>query len=132
MRRAGFLSDVESFDPEFFGISPREAARMDPQQRLLLEVTWEALEHAGVQADSLVDSATGVFVSGSPNQYLSRFSEDPKEFDAYALTGNLPCTLSGRVSYVLGLRGPNLALDTGCSGALVALHLASQLSLIHI
>ncbi|WP_434391508.1 SDR family NAD(P)-dependent oxidoreductase [Melittangium boletus] len=126
VRRAGFLSDVESFDPEFFGISPREAARMDPQQRLLLEVTWEALEHAGVQADSLVDSATGVFVSGSTNQYLSRFSEDPKEFDAYALTGNLPCTLSGRVSYVLGLRGPNLALDTGCSGALVALHLASQ------
>ncbi|WP_375772902.1 SDR family NAD(P)-dependent oxidoreductase [Archangium gephyra] len=126
VRRAGFLSDVESFDPEFFGISPREAARMDPQQRLLLEVTWEALEHAGLQADALVDSATGVFVSGAPNQYLSRFGEDPKELDAYALTGNLPCTLSGRVSYVLGLRGPNLAIDTGCSGALVALHLAAQ------
>ncbi|ADO72988.1 type I polyketide synthase [Stigmatella aurantiaca] len=126
VRRAGFLSDIESFDPEFFGISPREAARMDPQQRLLLEVTWEALEHAGQPADALVDSATGVFVSGAPNQYLSRFGEDPSELDAYALTGNLPCTLSGRVSYVLGLRGPNLFLDTGCSGALVALHLACQ------
>ncbi|WP_309891777.1 SDR family NAD(P)-dependent oxidoreductase [Archangium sp.] len=126
VRRAGFLSDIQSFDPEFFGISPREAARMDPQQRLLLEVTWEALENAGLQANALVDSATGVFVSGAPNQYLSRFGEDPTELDAYALTGNLPCTLSGRVSYVLGLRGPNLFLDTGCSGALVALHLASQ------
>ncbi|MDC0708568.1 SDR family NAD(P)-dependent oxidoreductase [Stigmatella sp. ncwal1] len=126
VRRAGFLSDIESFDPEFFGISPREAARMDPQQRLLLEVTWEALEHAGQPANALVDSATGVFVSGAPNQYLNRFGEDPAELDAYALTGNLPCTLSGRVSYVLGLRGPNLFVDTGCSGALVALHLACQ------
>ncbi|ACY15481.1 type I polyketide synthase [Haliangium ochraceum] len=126
VRRAGFLDDIESFDPEFFGISPREAARMDPQQRLLLEVTWEALEHAGVAADALVDSSTGVFVSGAPNQYLERFGDDPIELDAYALTGNLPCTLSGRVSYVLGLRGPNLFLDTGCSGALVALHLACQ------
>ncbi|MET0401149.1 MAG: SDR family NAD(P)-dependent oxidoreductase, partial [Cystobacter sp.] len=126
VRRAGFLSDIESFDPEFFGIAPREATRMDPQQRLLLEVTWEALEHAGQPTHSLVDSATGVFVSGAPNQYMDRFGEDPKEIDAYSLTGNLPCTLSGRVSYVLGLRGPNLFVDTGCSGALVALHLACQ------
>jgi len=51
---------------------------------------------------------------------------DPSELDAYAMTGNLPCTLSGRVSYVFGLRGPNVFIDTGCSGSLVALHLACQ------
>ena len=49
----GFIDGVQRFDAEFFGISPREAASMDPQQRLLLEVTNEALEHAGIPADSL-------------------------------------------------------------------------------
>jgi acyl transferase domain-containing protein/acyl carrier protein len=126
VRRGAFLDDIESFDPSFFGISPREAARMDPQQRLLLEVVWEALEDAGQPAEQLVDSQTGVFISGAPSQYLQRFSANLAEFDAYALTGNIPCTLSGRVSYVLGLRGPNMYIDTGCSASLVSLHLACQ------
>ncbi|KFE58867.1 type I polyketide synthase [Hyalangium minutum] len=126
VRRGAFLNDIESFDPSFFGISPREAARMDPQQRLLLEGVWEALEDAGQPTEQLIDSDTGVFISGAPSQYLQRFSDNLTEFDAYALTGNIPCTLSGRVSYVLGLRGPNLYIDTGCSASLVAIHLACQ------
>jgi thioester reductase-like protein len=124
-RGGGFLEHADRFDAAFFNISPREALRTDPQQRILLEVTWEALEHAGVPADALVGSETGVFVTGAPNQYLARLQADPQlEVDAYAITGNLMCTLSGRLSYFFGLRGPNLYLDTGCSGSLVAVHQA--------
>ncbi len=60
-RWGSFLADIDAFDAEFFEISPREAAKMDPQQRLLLEVAYEALEHAGIPADSLRRTQTGVF-----------------------------------------------------------------------
>ncbi|PRH78063.1 hypothetical protein C6N75_16935, partial [Streptomyces solincola] len=60
----GFLADehVERFDAAFFGISPREAVSMDPQQRLVLEASWEALERAGIAADTVAGSRTGVYL----------------------------------------------------------------------
>src|SRR5688572_62495 len=57
-RWAGFLDQVDQFDPEFFGLSPREAARLDPQQRLLLEVAWETLENAALPRERLAGSRT--------------------------------------------------------------------------
>jgi acyl transferase domain-containing protein len=35
-KRAGFLDNIDQFDPQFFGISPREAPYVDPQHRLML------------------------------------------------------------------------------------------------
>lgn len=54
VREGAFLYDAGDFDAGFFGISPREAAAMDPQQRLLLEVSWEALQHAGIDPKGTV------------------------------------------------------------------------------
>ncbi|WP_437775821.1 type I polyketide synthase [Sorangium sp. So ce1097] len=122
-----FLKEVDGFDAHFFGISPREAVKMDPQQRLLLEVAWEALEHAGVAADRLAGTRTGVFVGITTNDYqLLSAAAAPEEQDAYAATGNGHCFPAGRLSYVLGLEGPSMAVDTACSSSLVAVHLACQ------
>ena len=124
-RRGGFLRGIERFDAAFFGISPREAVSLDPQQRLLLEVTWEALENAGIAPDSLMGSATGVFVGACHMDYLELF-DDLSLVDAYVATGSSLSLASGRLSYLLGLQGPSLTVDTACSSSLVALHLACQ------
>jgi acyl transferase domain-containing protein/SAM-dependent methyltransferase/acyl carrier protein/NADP-dependent 3-hydroxy acid dehydrogenase YdfG len=125
-RHGAFLRDVDRFDAGFFSIAPREAAHIDPQQRLLLEVAWEALENAGIAADHLRGSRTGVFVGIASNDYAQFFLNDPDSVDIYAGTGSAFNTAAGRISYVLGLQGPSLALDTACSSSLVALHLACQ------
>jgi len=126
-RWGGFVGAVDGFDPHFFGISPREARSMDPQQRLLLEVAWEALEHAGMAADRIEGSRTGVFVGLSAGDYFQMLRDGGIErFDAYTASGIAHSIASGRLSYVLGARGPSLSIDTACSSSLMAIHEAVQ------
>jgi acyl transferase domain-containing protein/acyl carrier protein len=126
-RWGGFVDGIDRFDPHAFGISPREAASMDPQQRLLLEVGWEALEHAGYAPDGVAESPTGVFVGICNGDYYQMLMDcDPATVDAYAATGSAHSVASGRLSYLLGLRGPSLSVDTACSSSLVSVHLAVQ------
>ncbi len=127
-RRGGFLRDVDRFDAEFFGIAPREARGLDPQQRLLLEVSWEALEHAGIAADRLEGSSTGVYIGMAASDYANAQikSADPALLNAHFASGIAHSMGSGRLSYLMGLQGPSITIDTACSSSLVALHLACQ------
>ncbi|WP_394845473.1 phosphopantetheine-binding protein [Pendulispora brunnea] len=126
-RYGGFLEGVDRFDAPFFEISPREARSMDPQQRMLLEVCWEALERAGLAADELSGRSVGVFVGSCLRDYeLLVQQAGVNDFDAHTVTGGLSSVLAGRISHVLGLHGPSMALDTACSSSLVAIHLACQ------
>jgi acyl transferase domain-containing protein len=125
-RHGSFVEGHDRFDAEFFGISAREAESMDPQQRLLLEVAWEALENGGLPASELHGTETGVFVGISTSDYLQYGARHggPEKIDAYLGTGCSPSVTAGRLSYTLGLVGPNYPVDTACSSSLVALHLA--------
>ncbi len=127
-KHGGFISNVDLFDADFFRIVPREAVCMDPQQRLLLEVCWETLENAGIVPEKLKESSTGVFVGIGQADYahLGASLLDLDEIDSYMATGGGLSFAAGRISYVLGLQGPCMAIDTTCSSSLVTIHLACQ------
>lgn len=128
-RWAGFVDDIDQFDPQFFGISPTEAIEIDPQQRMLLETSWRLFEAAGQTRDDLKNSDTGVFVGISTNDYLYmkiKLTPGMESFNAYSGLGNANSIAANRLSYLFDFKGPSMAIDTACSSSLTALHLAAQ------
>ncbi len=118
----GFLSDADRFDPLFFGISPKEAVLTDPQHRLFLQEAWHALEDAGYSPEDMNGSRCGVFAGFNFNHYGNgKIFDEPHFF-----TGNAEAILAARISYILNLKGPSLAVNTACSASLAAVHLACE------
>ncbi|KAF7537132.1 hypothetical protein G7054_g3944 [Neopestalotiopsis clavispora] len=128
--RGYFLDAIENFDPAFFGISPKEAEQMDPQQRLSLEVTWEALENAGINPQSLSGSDTAVFMGVNSDDYSKLLLEDLPNVDAWMGIGTAYCGVPNRISYHLNLMGPSTAVDAACASSLVAIHHGRQAIMI--
>jgi acyl-CoA synthetase (AMP-forming)/AMP-acid ligase II/3-oxoacyl-(acyl-carrier-protein) synthase/acyl carrier protein len=131
-KRAGFVSGIELFDPTFFAITPKAAEYLDPQQRMLLKQTWHALENAAIAPNSLKGSDTGVFIGISSHDYETLIVKtiSDEAINRQIAIGNSASTAAGRLSYFLGLEGPNLSIDTACSSSLVAVHQACE-HLIH-
>lgn len=125
-RWGAFLDDVGGFDCDFFGLTEREATAIDPQHRLLLEVSWEAIEHAGVDPATLAESQTGVFVGLTHGDYELLSADCGAAEGPYGFTGTSNSFASGRVAYTLGLHGPAVTVDTACSSGLTAVHQACR------
>lgn len=125
-RWGSFLDRVDQFDPAFFGISPREAERIDPQHRLVLEVAWEAIEDAAIAPESLAGSQTGVFIGIGNYDYGRLLCSDLSNINSHNGTGLTLSIAANRLSYLLDLHGPSMAIETACSSSLVAVHSACQ------
>ncbi len=125
-RWGGFLDHLDQFDASFFGISPREAFHLDPRQRLMLETSWEALQDAGIEPHCLKGSNTGVFLATLSDDYGKLVFSNSERIEAYSGSGTAHSMVANRLSYFYDFHGPSLAIDTACSGSLVALHLANH------
>ncbi|MEV5912365.1 amino acid adenylation domain-containing protein [Streptomyces chartreusis] len=124
-----FLPEPAHFDAAFFGMDDEEARATDPQARIFLELAHEALERAGYAGGRRNGRQVGVFAAVGDSGYreiLAATADGDLTAHPGALTGNLPNLIAARLSQALDLDGPALAVDTACSSALVALHLARR------
>ena len=68
-----------------------------------------------------------IFFLGCMNDdYKAIANSDLTDIGSYNATGTSTSIISARVSYVYNLHGTCLTIDTACSSALVAVHLAIQ------
>lgn len=127
-RYGGFIEKIDEFDADFFGIPPLQAKRIDPQHRILLEIAYEALEDGGQVSERLAGTSTGVFIGICFNDYLQIQTSvsDRNLVNAYTQLGGMLCIAANRISYTFNFTGPSLSVDTACSSALYAVHLACQ------
>ncbi|MFG2335161.1 aminotransferase class I/II-fold pyridoxal phosphate-dependent enzyme [Streptomyces yangpuensis] len=140
------LPDVDHFDAAHYGIPPRRAAAMDPQHRLLIDLTREAIQDAGWEADGFDREETSVITALTESGYreLSTLrirmrqlaggefgarATDPGHQEAVrAVQGLHGTSVAGlllnmgpnTVSSVFDLHGESYALDSACSGGLMA------------
>ncbi|XP_072169983.1 mycocerosic acid synthase-like polyketide synthase [Diadema setosum] len=121
----GYLTEnPELFDRQFFKISPDEANHMDPQIRLLLEVVWETLQDAGICAQSVRGSNTGVYMGVTATEYTILVSLPNDNINSYTNTGTNSCMISNRISYEYDFHGPSLTVNTACSSSMYSILLA--------
>ena len=119
----GFLAEVDQFDALFFNLAPLDAQFIDPQQRLFLETVWNLLEGSGYTRQRLQSSYegnVGVYVGSMYNQYGTVQADIASD----AVSNSPQGGIANRVSYFFGLQGPSIAIDTMCSSAAMAIHMA--------
>ncbi|MFB6561391.1 aminotransferase class I/II-fold pyridoxal phosphate-dependent enzyme [Streptomyces sp. NPDC056400] len=140
------LPDVGHFDAAHYGIPPRRARAMDPQARLLIDLAREAIQDAGWEADGFDREETSVITALTESGYreLSTMRirmrqlaggefgarlAHPRPLEAVrAVDGLNGTSVAGlllnmgpnTISSVFDLHGESYALDSACSGGLMA------------
>ncbi|WP_051828536.1 type I polyketide synthase [Streptomyces bicolor] len=132
---SGVLDDIAGFDAQHFAMSAREARLTDPQHRMFLECAQHALENAGYpdERDGTrvgVYASTGYHLYTLQNYLLNNVLPSRPVTDwmtGMQLTvGNYADFTATRVAHRLGLTGPAVNVQTGCSSSLVGVQSAAQ------
>jgi phthiocerol/phenolphthiocerol synthesis type-I polyketide synthase E len=136
VRRAALLDGIDEFDADFFGFTPQVARSTDPQHRLFLQTAFHAMEDAGYDPANIEESV-GVYATSTTSGYLLHnimSNYDPNAVMGQGITFDMVNLslqndkdyLATKVAHAFNLRGPALSVQTACSSALVAVHLACQ------
>lgn len=92
------MSTAESYDCHFFKVTPKLARVLNCRQLAVLHSVWEAIEDAGLTAQDLYRTRTGVWVASFVWQHP--LSEAPDECDLRWVTVAFePCSRGVRQVY---------------------------------
>ncbi|RDZ28529.1 beta-ketoacyl synthase N-terminal-like domain-containing protein [Lysobacter silvisoli] len=127
-RWGALIADVDRFDPAFFGLSEDEARLCDPQERLVTQALYHALQNAGLRADALRGSRTGLFLGYEYAEYEHHLRRNLHRIpSAPALSSSSPIYyLANRISFLYDFKGPSEVVNASCASSGLAIHRACQ------
>lgn len=131
VKSKGVLRNVEHFDHALFGIEADRALLMDPQHRVFIQKCWEALEDAGYDPHRH-NAPIGLFAGCALNTYVLNnlrhadraLSRKFSSIEFLLMTDK--DFLTTQTSYLLGLTGPSVTVQTACSTSITAMHYACE------
>ena len=131
--KAQIAGEVKGFDVTAY-LSAKEARRMDTFIHYGMAAGIQALRDAGLdaaQADAErigVNIGSGIgglpLIEGTHNDFLAG---GPRKISPFFIPGTISNMISGNLSIMFGLKGPNIAVVTACTTGLHAIGLSSRM-----
>jgi 3-oxoacyl-[acyl-carrier-protein] synthase II len=116
--------EVKNFDPTAHGISQKEARRMDRFIQLGMAAGIEAIKDSGIRVTEENAERIGVHIGagiggvGTIEETTRTITEKgPRRVSPFYVPMSIINMISGDLSVMYGLKGPNLAMVTACSTA---------------
>lgn len=128
-----FSAPVKDFDISQY-ISPRDARRMNLFIQYGIAAGLDALKDSGLEIHS--DNATrigamiGSGIGGLPGieeNHSTLVERGPGKVSPFFVPGSIVNMVSGQLSIITGLKGPNIAAVTACASATHSIGLAARL-----
>ena len=116
--------EVKNFSPSVFGISEKEARRMDRFIQLGMAAGIEAIKDSGLEVTEANAERIGVHLGAGiggvgtiEDTALTIKEKGPRRVSPFYVPMSIINMISGDLSVMYGLKGPNLAMVTACTTA---------------
>ncbi len=116
-----FGGSVKNFDVTNY-MSPKDAKKMDPFIHYGIAASIEAIQDSGLEVTEAnaerIGVAVGSGIGGLPGiekGHEAYMNGGPRKISPFFVPSNIINMISGHVSIMYGLKGPNIALVTACA-----------------
>jgi 3-oxoacyl-[acyl-carrier-protein] synthase II len=116
--------EVKNFDPTQFGITEKEARRMDRFIQLGMAAGIEAIKDSGLEVTEANAERIGVHLGSGiggvgtiEDTTRTVLEKGPRRVSPFYVPMSIINMISGDLSVMYGLKGPNLAMVTACATA---------------
>jgi len=118
-----FGGSVKGFDPTNY-IPAKDVKKMDPFIHYGIAAAKEAIEDSGIEVTEQNASRIGVVIgsgiggiTGIEKGHEAYMKSGPRKISPFFVPANIINMISGNVSIMFGLKGPNYAITTACATA---------------
>jgi 3-oxoacyl-[acyl-carrier-protein] synthase II len=116
-----FSASVKGFDATEY-MSPKDARKFDPFIQYGIAASVQALKDSGVEINESNADRVGVCVgsgigglSATENNILKLHNSGPRKVSPFYVPGSIINMISGQLSIMYGLKGPNISIVTACT-----------------
>lgn len=129
-----FAGLVKDFDPEDHGIAKKEARKMDLFIQYGVAAGLQAMADSGLEITDANADRVGVSVGSGigglgliESNHTNLLASGPRKLSPFFVPSTIINMVSGHLSIMNGLRGPNIAVTTACTTGTHSIGLAARM-----
>ncbi|MGL5452142.1 MAG: beta-ketoacyl-ACP synthase II [Aeromonas sp.] len=129
-----FAGLVKDFDPEQYGINRKDARKMDLFIQYGVAAGLQALDDAGLTINEDNAERIGVAIGSGigglgliEQNHSALISNGPRKLSPFFIPSTIINMVSGHLSIMKGLQGPNIAVTTACTTGTHAIGMAGRM-----